>query len=140
LIDQKEFECEVIEYPDNSNPHLPHEELISSEKIFDNIDENSEVVSLTVPLPTSQPLDDLIQDNWKMEDNFSLSIPNHYEQWFAFHHDSHMQKFTKISQGLPNFKVCWNKRRPVFFGWSILKKNSKLIKLGKGSSTSHLGQ
>jgi hypothetical protein len=28
----------------------------------------------------------------------------------------------------------------MFLGWSILKKNSKLIKLGKGSSMSHPGQ
>jgi hypothetical protein len=140
LVDQEEFEFEVVEYPDNSNPHPPPEEPISSEKIFDNLDENSEVVSLTVPLPTSQPSDDSIQDNGNMEDNFSLQIPDHYEQWLAFHHDSHMHKFIKILQGLPNFKVWLNKERHMFLGWSILKKNSKLIKLGKGSSTSHPGQ
>jgi hypothetical protein len=97
----------------------------------------SEAVSLTVPLPTSQPSNDSIQDNENMEDNFSLQIPYHYEQWLAFHHDSHMQKFIKISQGFPNFKVWLNKERHMSLGWSILKRNSKLIKLGKGSSTSH---
>jgi hypothetical protein len=71
----KEFEFEVIEYLDNSNPHPPPEEPISPEKIFDNLDENSEAVSLTVPLPTSQSSDDSIQYNGNMEDNFILKIP-----------------------------------------------------------------
>jgi hypothetical protein len=72
LVYQEEFEFEVVEYLDNSNPHPPPEEPISSKKIFDNLDENSEVVSLTVPLPTSQPSYDSIQDNGNMGDNFSL--------------------------------------------------------------------
>jgi hypothetical protein len=97
LVDQEEFEFEVVEYPDNSNPHPPLEESISSEKIPDNLDENSEEVSLTVPLPTYQPSDDLIQDNWKMEGNFILQISYHYKQWLDFHHESHMQKLIKIS-------------------------------------------
>jgi hypothetical protein len=46
----------------------------------------------------------------------------------------------KISQGLSNFKVRLNKGKSILLGWSILNKNSKLIKLGKGSSTSHPGQ
>jgi hypothetical protein len=97
---KEEFEFEVVEYPDNSNPHPPPEEPISSEKIFDNLDENSEAVSLTVPLPTSQPSDDSIQDNGNMEDNFSLQIPDHYEQWLAFHHDSQFRNSSKF------YKVC----------------------------------
>jgi hypothetical protein len=100
LIDQGEIEFEVVEYPNNSNPHPPPEEPISSEKIFDNLDGNNEAMSLTIPLPTSHPSDDSIQDNGNMEGNCSLQIPNHYEQWLAFHHDSHMQKFTKILQSL----------------------------------------
>jgi hypothetical protein len=139
----KEFEFEIIEYPDNSNPHPPPEEPISSEKIFDNYDELemiSEADSLTVPVPISQLSDDLITDNGKMEDNSSLSIPDHYEQWLDFHHDSPMQRFIKTLQGLPDFKVWLNKERHMFLEWSDLKKNAKLIKLGKGSSTSHPGQ
>jgi hypothetical protein len=65
VIDQEEieeFEFEVVEYLDNSNPHPPPEKPLSSEKIFDNLDENSEATSLTIPLPTSQPSDDSIQD------------------------------------------------------------------------------
>jgi hypothetical protein len=69
----EEIEFEVVEYPDNSNPHPPPEEPISSEKIFDNLDENNnEADSLTVPVPTSQPSDDLIQDNGKMEDRLQI--------------------------------------------------------------------
>jgi hypothetical protein len=55
LEEIKEFEFEVVEYIDDSNPHPPPKEPISSEKIFDNLDESSEVVSLTFPFPTSQP-------------------------------------------------------------------------------------
>jgi hypothetical protein len=39
LIDQEEIEFEVVEYPENSNPHPPPEEPISSKKIFDNYNE-----------------------------------------------------------------------------------------------------
>jgi hypothetical protein len=38
---------------------------------------------------------------------------------------------------LPDFKV-WLNEGHIFLEWSDLKKNPKLIKLGKGSSTSHL--
>jgi hypothetical protein len=137
LIGQGEIEFEIVEYPNNSHPHLLPKEPISSEKILDSLDGNNEAMSLTIPLPTSHPSDNSIQDNGNMEGDCSLQIPNHYEQWFPFHHYSHMQKFLKISQGLPNFKVWLNKEKHVFLGWSILEKNSKLIKLGKGSSTSH---
>jgi hypothetical protein len=82
VIDQeetKEIEFEVVEYLDNSTPHPPPNEPIFSEKIFNIFNENIEADSLTVPVPTSQPSDDLITNNGKMEDNFSLSIPHHYE-------------------------------------------------------------
>ena len=78
----KDFEFEMIDYPDNSNPHPPPEESISSEKIFDIYDKPemiSETDVLTVPVPISQSLDDLIINNGKMEDNSSLSMPDHYE-------------------------------------------------------------
>lgn len=102
----KEVEFEVIENPDNSTPHPPPEESISSEKIFDNCDNlqiNSEAYSLIVLVPVlvpiSQPSDDLMIDNGNLEYNFSLSPPDHYEQWLTFHHDSPMQSFIK------NFKA-----------------------------------
>jgi hypothetical protein len=132
----KDFEFEMIEYPDNSNPHPPPKESISSEKIFNNCDDleiNNEADSLIfpVPVPISQPSDDLMTDNGKLEDNFSLSTPDHYEQWLAFHHDSPMQGFIKNLQGLPNFKVWLNKEKHMFLGRSIPRKNSKLINLEK---------
>jgi len=101
----KEFEFKVVEYTDNSNRCPPPEEPISSENIFDNFDENSKTASLTVPIPISQPSKELITNNGKMEDNVSLSIPNHYEQWLAFHHDNPIQKFIKNLQGLLDFEV-----------------------------------
>jgi len=79
LIDQGEIEFEVVEYPNNSHPHPPPEEPISSEKILDNLDGNNEAMYLTIPLLTSHPSDDSIQDNGNMEGNCSLQIPNHYE-------------------------------------------------------------
>jgi hypothetical protein len=81
-----------------------------------------------------------IRANGKLEDNFNFLTPDHYEQWLAFHHDSPMQIFIKNLQGLPNFKVWLNKEKHMSLGWYIPRKNSKLIKLGKGSSKSHLGQ
>jgi hypothetical protein len=141
----KDFDLEMIEYPDNSNPHPPPEESISSEKIFDNCDDPemiSEADSLIVPVPVpiSQTSDGLMTANGKLEDNFNFLTPDHYEQWLAFHHDSPMQSFIKNLQGLPNFKVWLNKEKYMFLGWYVPRKNSKLIKLGKGSSKSHPGQ
>jgi hypothetical protein len=139
----KDFEFEMIEYLDMSNPHPLLEESISSEKIFDSYDEPemiSEAGVLTVPIPISQRTDDLMTDNGKLEDSFSLSTPDHYEQWLAFHHGSPMQSFIKDLQGLPNFKVWLNKNKHMFLGWLDPKKRAKLIKLGKGSSKSHPGQ
>ena len=139
----KDFELEMIKYPNNSDPHPPPEESISSEKIFDSYDELemiSEADSLTDQVPISQSSNDLITDSGKMEDNSSLSIPNHYEQWLDFHHDSPMQRFIKTLQGLLDFNVWLNKEMNMFLGWSDPRKKAKLIKLGKGSSTSHLGQ
>jgi hypothetical protein len=51
-----------------------------------------------------------------------------------------MQRFIKTLQSLPDFNVWLNKEMHMFLGQSIPRKNSKLIKLGKGSSTSHPGQ
>jgi hypothetical protein len=141
----KDFDLEMIEYPDNLNPHPPPEESISSEKIFDNCNDPemiSEADSLIVlvPVPISQTSDGLMTANEKLEDNFEILTPDHYEQWLAFHHDSPMQSFIKNLQGLPNFKVWLNKEKYMFLGWYVPRKNSKLIKLGKGSSKSHPGQ
>jgi hypothetical protein len=140
LEEIKEFEFEVVEYLDNSSPHPPPEEPISLRENFDNLDENSAMVPLTCSFPTSQPTDDLIQDNGRMEGNFSLSNSYHYEQWLAFHHDGHMMQGIKILHGLSNSNVWLNRGRCMILDWFFLTRNSKLIKLGKGSSTSHPGQ
>jgi hypothetical protein len=63
---------------------------------YDDLEKNNEADSLTILVPTSQPSDDLIQDNWKMKENFVFSIPYHYEQWLAFHDDNHIKKFIKF--------------------------------------------
>jgi hypothetical protein len=62
----------------------------SSEKIFDSYDEPktiSEVEVLTVLVPISHLSEELKIDNGKVEDNSSLSMSDHYEQWLGFHHD-----------------------------------------------------
>jgi hypothetical protein len=54
----KDFELEMIEYPDKSDPHPPPEESISSENIFDSYDEPetiSEAEVLAVQVPISHP-------------------------------------------------------------------------------------
>jgi hypothetical protein len=68
----KDFEFEMIEWPNNSNPHPPLEEPISSEKIFDNYDERetiSKAEVLTIPIPISHPSEESIIDNGRVEDN-----------------------------------------------------------------------
>jgi len=90
-----------------------------------------------VPVQISQPSNGLMTANEKLENNFNFLTLDHYEQWLALHHDSPMQSFIKIVQGIPNFKAWLNKEKHMFLGWYIPRKNSKLIKLGKGSSTSH---
>ena len=72
-----------------------------------------------------------------MEGNFSLSNSYHCEQWLTFHHDGHMQQGIKILHDLSNSNVGLNRGRCMILGWFFLTRNSKLIKLGKGSSTSH---
>jgi hypothetical protein len=139
LEEIKEFEFDVVEYLDNSSPHPPPEEPISLRENFDNLDKNSAMVPLTFSFPTSQPKDDLIQNNGKMEVNFSLSVSYHYEHWLAFHHDGHVQQDIKVLHGLSNSNIWLNRRKCMILGWYFLTKKSKLIKLGKGSSTSHLG-
>jgi hypothetical protein len=140
LEEIKEFEFEVVEYLNNSSPHPPPEEPIPLRENFDNLDENNAMVPLTCSFPTSQPTDDIIQNDGKMEGNSSLSILYLYEQWLTFHHGSHMQQGIKILRGLSNSNVWLNRERCMILGWLFLTKNSKLIKLGKGSSTSHPGQ
>jgi hypothetical protein len=79
LDEIKEFEFEVVEYLDNSSPHPPPEEPISLREKLYKLDENSAMVPLTCSFPTSQPTNDLIHDNGRMEGNFSLSNSYHYE-------------------------------------------------------------
>jgi hypothetical protein len=47
---------------------------------------------------------------------------------------------SKLYKALPDFNVWLNKEMHIFLGWSDPKKRAKLIKLGKGSSTTHLEQ
>jgi hypothetical protein len=136
----KEFEFENVEYLDNSSPHPPPVEPISLEENLDNLEENSIMVPLTCSFPTSQPKEDFVQNNGKMEGNFSLSMSYHYEYWLAFHLGSHEQQNIKILRGLSYSSVWLKGRRSMILGWFFLAKISKLIKLGKGSSVSHPGQ
>jgi hypothetical protein len=76
----------------------------------------------------------------KMEGNFSLSMSYHYEYWLAFHLDSHEQQSIKRLHGLSYSSIWLNGGRGMILGWFFITKNSKLIKLGKGSSMSHPGQ
>jgi hypothetical protein len=136
----KEFEFENVEYLDNSSPHPPPEEPISLKENLDNLEENSVMVPVTCSFSTSQPKDELMQNYEEMEGNFSLSMSYHYEYWLAFHLDSHEQQSIKSLHGLSYSSVWLNGRRSMILGWFFLTKNSKLIKLGKGSSVSHPGQ
>jgi hypothetical protein len=140
LEEIKEFEFEIIEYLDNSSPHPPPKEPIFLRDNFGNLDENSAMAPLTSSFSTSQPNDNLIQDNGGIEVNLSLSVSYHYEYWLVFHLDSHVQQSIKTLHGLSNSNVWLNRGRCMILGWFFLIRNSKSIKLGKGSSTSDPGQ
>jgi hypothetical protein len=128
-LEIKEFEFEVVEYIDNSSPHPPPEEPISLRENFDNLDESSAVVPWTCSFPTSQPTDELIQDNGRMEGNLSLSNLYHYEQWLTFRHDGHKQQGIKILHNLSNSNVWLNRGRCMILGRFFLTRNSQLIML-----------
>jgi hypothetical protein len=136
----EEFEFENVEYLDNSSPHPPPEEPISLKKNLDNFEGNGVMVPLTCSFSTSQPKDKLMQNYEEMEGNFSLSRSYHYEYWLVFHFDSHEQQSIQRLHGLSYSSIWLNGGRSMILGWFFLTKNSKLIKLGKGSSVSHPGQ
>jgi hypothetical protein len=115
-------------------------EPISLEENLENLEENSIMVPLACSFPTSKPKEDFVQNNGKMEGNFSLSMSYHYEDWLAFSLGSHEQQNIKILCGLSYSSVWLRGRRSMILGWFFLAKISKLIKLGKGSSVSHPGQ
>jgi hypothetical protein len=136
----EEFEFESVEYIDNSSPHPPPEEPISLKENLDNFEENSGVVPVTCSFSTYQPKDELMLNYKEIEGNFSLSMSYHYEYWLAFHIDSHEKQGIESLHGLSYSSVWLNGRRSMILGWFFLTQNSKLIKLGKGSSVSHPGQ
>jgi hypothetical protein len=113
----KEFEFESVEYLDNSSPHPPPEEPISLKENLDNLEENSIMVPLTCSFLTSQPKEDFVQNNGKMEGNFSLSMSYHYEYWLAFHLGSHKQQSIKSLHGLSYSSVWLKGRRSMILGW-----------------------
>jgi hypothetical protein len=132
----KDLELENVEYLDDSSPHPPPEE-----PVFLNVDfENLMMVPVICSSLVSQPKDKLMQNYVEMEGNFSLSMSYHYEYWLASHLDSHEQQSNHILHGLLYSNVWLKGRRSIVLGWFFLIKSSKLIKLGKGSSMSHLGQ
>jgi hypothetical protein len=74
LEEVKEFEFENVEYLDNSSPHPPPMEPISLKENLDNLEENNIMVPLTCSFLTTQPKEEFVQNNGKMEGNFSLSM------------------------------------------------------------------
>jgi hypothetical protein len=140
LQEVQEFEFEVVEYLDDSSPHPPPVEPISLKENLDNREENNIMVPLTCSFPTSQPKEEFVHNSGKMEGNFSLSMSYHYEYWLAFHLGSHEQQSIKSLHSL-SYSIIWlTGRTSMILGWLFLAKNSKLRKLGKGSSVSHPGQ
>jgi hypothetical protein len=135
----KEFEFESVEYLYNSSPHPPPEEPIFLRDDIENLEENSMMVPVVCSFSTSQPRDELIQNYEEMEGNFSLSMSYHYEYWLAFHLDSHEQQCIQSLDSLSYSSIGLKGRRSMVLGWFSLTKNSKLIRLGKGSSVSHPG-
>jgi hypothetical protein len=136
----KELEFKNVEYLDDSSPHPPPEEPIFLKDNFENLEENSMMVPVICSFSTSQPKGELMQNYEEMEGDFSLSMSYHYEYWLASHLDSHEQQSIQSLHGLSYSSVWLKGRRSMILGCFFLAKNSKLIKLGKGSSVSHPGQ
>jgi hypothetical protein len=136
----KEFEFENFEYLDDSSPHPPPMEPISLKENLDKLEENCIMVPLTCSFSTSQPKNELMKNYEEMEGDFSLSMSYHYEYWLAFHLDSHEQQNIKRLHGLSYPSVWLDRGRSMVLGWFSLTKNSKLIRLGKGSFVIHPGQ
>jgi len=135
----KELEFENIEDLDDLSSHPPPDEPIILKDNFENFEENSMMVPVVCSSSVFQPEVKLMQNNVEMEGSFSLSMSYHYEYWLASHLDSLEQQSIQIFHGL-SYSSVWPKgRRMLVLGWFFLRKSSKLIKLGKGSSVSHPG-
>jgi hypothetical protein len=131
----KELEFESVEYLDNLSPHPPPKEPMFLSSDFENL----VMVPVICSSSVSQPEDELMQNYMEMEGTFSLSMSYHYEYWLASHLDSHEQQNIQSLHGLSGSSVWLKGRRVMLIGWFFLRKSSKLIKLGKGSSVSHPG-
>jgi hypothetical protein len=135
----KELEFENVEYLGDLSPHPPPDEPVILKDNFENLEVNSMMVPMMCYSSISQSEDKLMQNYVEMEGTFSLSMSYHYEYWLASHLDSHEQQSSQNLHGL-SFSSVWLKgRRMMILGWFFLRKSSKLIKLGKGSSVSHPG-
>jgi hypothetical protein len=135
----KELEFENVEYLDDLSSHPPPDEPVFLKNDFENLEENFMMVPVICSSSVFQPEDKLMQNYVELEGSFSLSMSCHYEYWLASHLDSHEQQSIQILQGLSYSSVWLKGRRMLILDWFFLKKSSKLIKLGKGSSVSHPG-
>jgi hypothetical protein len=135
----KELELENVEYLDDLSSHPPPDEPVYLKDNFENLEVNSMMVPVICSSSVIQPEDKLMQNYVELEGTFSLSMSYHYEYWLASHLDSHKQQSIQILQGLSYSSVWLKGRRMMILGWFFLRKSSKLIKLGKGSSVSHPG-
>jgi hypothetical protein len=131
----KDLELENVEYLDDSSLHPPLEEPIFLNTDFENL-----MMDPVICSSVSQPKDKLMQNYVEMEGNFSLSMSYHYEYWLASHLESHEQQSNQSLHNLSYSSVWLKRRRMMIVSWFFLTKSSKFIKLGKGSSVSHLGQ
>jgi hypothetical protein len=135
----KDLELESIKYLDDLSSHPPPDEPVFLKNDFENLEENFMMVPVICSSSVFQPEDKLMQNCVEMEGNFSLSMSYHYEYWLASHLDSHVHQSIQNLQGLSYSSIWLKGRRMMIVGWFFLTKHSKLIKLGKGSSVSHLG-
>jgi hypothetical protein len=135
----KELEFENVEYLDNLSSHPPPDEPVYLKNDFENLEENNMMVPVVCSSSVFQPEVKLMQNYVELEGSFSLSMSYHYEYWLASHLDSHAQQSIQKLHGLSYSSVWLKGRRMLILGWFFLRKSSKLIKLGKGSSVSHPG-
>ena len=135
----KELEFENVEYLDNLSSDPPPDEPVYLKNDFENLEENNMMVPVVCSSSVFQPEVKLMQNYVELEGSFSLSMSYHYEYWLASHLDSRKQQSIQILHGLSYSSVWLKGRRMIMLGWFFLRKSSKLIRLGKGSSVSHPG-
>ena len=76
-----------------------------------------EMNGLAVAASTLQPLDEMINGNWKMEINFRPSIPDNIDHWQVFKDDEQRLRFIHNLQGFEGCKISYQQEGKEYQEW-----------------------